>query len=348
FASQACARFGYTPEQMVGRNIEDFVLDDDKPELLKHRAAILAGQDPDPLEVRILDAQGKPRTVRTTIRPLKIGSRVLGLTGVLVDLTKQRETEEQLRVAQRMEALGRLAGGVAHDFNNLLSVILSYTELALGELRTDDPLHADLSEVSAAARRAEGLTRQLLAFGRTQQKRLEPFELADLVNGTTNLLRRLIGEDVEFVFVDQTIGRDARVLGDRGQIEQVLMNLVVNARDAMPDGGRVTTSTRCEYVDAEKASGIDLLPGEYSVMSVRDTGCGMDAATRARIFEPFFTTKEPGRGTGLGLALVFGIVRQYGGAIAVASRPGEGSSFDVYLPRFDAERAREGDEVEAR
>ncbi len=238
-----------------------------------------------------------------------------------------RERDEQLRAAQKMEAVGRLAGGIAHDFNNLLCVIGSYTEFTLANAR-DEESAADLREVLAAARRAESLTRQLLAFSRKQILRPEVIDLNARVGDTERMLRRLIGEDVRLEF---RAGRDMwPVCVDPGQLEQVLMNLVVNARDAMLDGGDLIVSTRNETL-TERDGELD--PGDYVVLSVSDTGTGMDEATRARIFEPFYTTKGPGKGTGLGLSTVYGIVAQSGGGIRVESAPGRGSRFDVLLPR---------------
>jgi len=240
--------------------------------------------------------------------------------------------EEQLRASQKMEAIGSLAGGVAHDFNNLLSVILSYTGLAMDSLLEGDPLKEDLVEVQKAGERAAGLTRQLLAFSRKQVLQPSVLDVNEITSGLEKMLRRILGEDVELVQVlEPELGR---VMADQGQLEQVLMNLVVNARDAMPAGGRLTIETSNIEVDGEYASRhMGLRTGPYVQIAVSDSGCGMDEAVRARIFEPFFTTKEKGKGTGLGLAMVYGIVQQSGGAIGVSSKPGHGTTFRIYLPR---------------
>ncbi|MBU1244796.1 response regulator [Myxococcota bacterium] len=240
--------------------------------------------------------------------------------------------EEQLRASQKMEAIGSLAGGVAHDFNNLLSVILSYTGLAMDSLLEGDPLKDDLLEVQKAGERAAGLTRQLLAFSRKQVLQPSVLDVNEITSGLEKMLRRILGEDVELVQVlEPELGR---VMADQGQLEQVLMNLVVNARDAMPAGGRLTIETSNIEVDGEYASRhMGLKTGPYVQIAVSDSGCGMDEAVRARIFEPFFTTKEKGKGTGLGLAMVYGIVQQSGGAIGVSSKPGHGTTFRIYLPR---------------
>jgi PAS domain S-box-containing protein len=244
-----------------------------------------------------------------------------------------RKVEERLRQAQKMEAIGRLAGGVAHDFNNLLSVIVGHGEFLSDQLGSPDPRHEEVKEILNAASRAAALTRQLLAFGRQQVLAPQVIDLNKTIASVELMVRRLMGEDL-----DVTFRLDARghVLVDRGQLEQVLMNLIVNARDAMPTGGRLTIGTADQDLDDDFANEhLDIAPGPYVVLSVIDTGIGMDQNVQAQIFEPFFTTKEQGRGTGLGLATVFGIVKQSGGTIAVYSELGKGTTFRIYLPRAD-------------
>jgi PAS domain S-box-containing protein len=260
---------------------------------------------------------------------------VRGRSGAILafrDISERKGLEEQLRQAQKMDAIGQLAGGVAHDFNNLLTVISGYGELLAQELKSSEPERSYLAEITKAGERATSLTQQLLAFSRRQVLTPELLDLSLVVSDTESMLRRLIGEDIELVVVlRSSVGR---VRVDRGQIQQVLLNLAINARDAMPKGGRLTVEVTSTLVDEAYArTHLSLSPGQYAVLIVSDTGCGMDAATRARIFEPFFTTKPPGVGTGLGLSTVYGIVKQSGGDIWVYSEPDRGSTFKVYLPR---------------
>lgn len=248
------------------------------------------------------------------------------------DLTEQKRLEAQLLQAQKMEVVGRLASGIAHDFNNLLTIINGTAELALMELRDDDPQRADFLQIHGAGNRAASLTRQLLAFSRQQIMKPDVLNLSTLVANLQGMLQRLIGEDIALVVV---LAKDVgRVMADPGQIEQVVMNLAVNARDAMANGGMLTIETRNVDLDeAVAAEHPSVQPGPHVMLAVSDTGHGMDEATRTRIFEPFFTTKESGKGTGLGLSTVYGIVKQSGGSIGVSSEVGKGATFTIYLPR---------------
>jgi nitrogen-specific signal transduction histidine kinase len=256
----------------------------------------------------------------------------IGTLGVLKDIGERRRLEEQLRQSQKMEAVGRLAGGIAHDFNNLLTVIAGRAQLILSRLRPEEPIHRDASLVRSTADRAAALTQQLLAFSRKQVLQPQVLNLNKVVTGMEPMLGRLIGEDIDLAVIP--VEQPGRVKADPAQIEQVIVNLVVNARDAMPEGGRLTVETADVELDAASASRHFSVPaGAYVVLAVTDTGTGMDEATRTRVFEPFFTTKEPGKGTGLGLSTVYGIVKQSGGDIQLESEVGRGTRFKIYLPR---------------
>src|SRR5581483_7414360 len=276
-------------------------------------------------------------TEAMTVTPVRDAQGAIShFIAIKEDITSRKQLEEQLWRAQKMEAVGRLAGGVAHDFNNLLTVIRGYADILSNSLpKKDASLRASVDEILKASERAASLTRQLLAFSRQQVLAPKVLDLNHVVGGVEKMLRRLIGEDIELV---TTLQPDlGPVRADPGQIEQVLVNLAVNSRDAMPQGGRLSIETRNVDLDGRSPDPeVVVKPGPYVEIRVQDTGCGMDEETQSRIFEPFFTTKEKGKGTGLGLATVYGIVKQSGGYIWVSSEPGHGTTFRIHLPRVNA------------
>lgn len=310
-------------------------------------AAVAAGigqGEPYDLECRIVspgsDADAEPTWARTIGMPVRNDDgEIVKLRGTTQDITEQKQhqaemraLEQQFRQAQKLETVGQLAGGVAHDFNNLLTVINSYAGLAIEGLREGDPLRDDIAEILQAGERATRLTRQLLAFSRKQVMKLEVFDLNAVVKDMTTMLQRLISEHI--TFTTALAGSPALVESDKGQIEQVIMNLAVNARDAMPAGGSLKIETSLTTIEAEHARRhSDPAPGQYVLLSVSDTGSGMDADSRERAFEPFYTTKEKGQGTGLGLSMVYGIIKQSEGDIRIDSEVGRGTCFSIYLPQ---------------
>jgi PAS domain S-box-containing protein len=338
-ANPALARIlGYdAPEQLVGRNLADEVYWDQT-----QRAALIARHehlaDGVGVEVQWKRKDGSPIWVDLHARPVTdAAGRTLYFEGFAYDLTGRKQLEDQFRQAQKMEAVGRLAGGVAHDFNNLLTVIASCTDFILEDPELVAEHRSDLTEVKKATDRATSLTRQLLAFGRTQVLRPSTICLNDRLADLLPMLKRLFEATIEIRI--ETSPDLWAVRADPGQIEQVLLNLALNARDAMPDGGILTFATENCVVAAERAGPgqeYTMKPGDYVLLKVRDTGVGMDEDTQRRIFEPFFTTKEVGKGTGLGLSTAYGIVKQSGGYIKVRSAPGSGAEFQIYLPRAAA------------
>jgi len=290
------------------------------------------------VEYRARHADGEWHSFEATGTNLLGDPDVRAIVGNFRDITERKRLTEQLLHAQKMEAIGRLAGGIAHDFNNVLAAISGYSQMAIADPAVHEPLRQDLREILGAAERGAGLTRQLLAFSRKQPPSPKALSLNGVVVEIEKMLRRTIGEDIEVVTeLDPALGT---VRADSGQIVQVLMNLAVNARDAMPSGGKLAVRTFNVELDAEGATKVPgAHPGRYVVIEVGDTGAGMDRSTLLRIFEPFFTTKGVGKGTGLGLSTVFGIVKQSDGLIAVKSAIGQGTEFRIYLPRIEGEVA---------
>ena len=331
---------GWRREEWVGQPFERLVHPEDLPLALELLGRVVRGELRPASQFRVRTAKGDYRVGEFSATSQLHEGRLIGILGIGRDVTERVQLEQQLRQAQKMEAVGRLAGGIAHDFNNILTAITGYADLLLEDLAASDPRRQDADEIHKAADRAAGLTRQLLAFSRQQVLQPTVLEVTKLVSDLEKMLRRLLGEDVELrTRLAPTTGR---VKADPGQLEQVVMNLAVNARDAMPTGGKLTLETA--NVDLDEAYAADHYParaGPFVMLAVSDTGIGMSEETQAHMFEPFFTTKEKGKGTGLGLATVYGIIKQSGGFIWVYSEVGHGTTFKLYLPRVEelAERA---------
>jgi PAS domain S-box-containing protein len=332
--------FGYHREEVIGHTSFELNMyrhPDDRVELMRQLQEQGALYN---YELTMLTKSGEPRQTLLSIELIDLNGETY-LLSIMVDITERKEAEatqakleEQLRQAQKMESIGRLAGGVAHDFNNLLTVIQGYAELMQMRLASDDPLRRSAAQIQQAAESAASLTRQLLAFSRKQILAPTRLDLNELVSNLHKMLKRLIGEDI-LLETNLTPNLHA-VLADPGQMEQVLLNLVVNARDAMPTGGRLTLETaNVELDQVYLSTHLEAPLGPAVMLAVTDTGQGMDKQTQAQIFEPFFTTKTVGQGTGLGLSTVYGIVKQSGGDIHVYSEPGQGTTFKIYLPAVE-------------
>jgi len=325
---------GYSAEELAGVPFTDLIHPEDRGKVLeRYFDRLRGGAPPDAYPFRIMDKTGEEIWVRLTADRVDWEGRP-GVLCFLRDITKERNLEAQFLQSQKMEAVGRLAGGIAHDFNNLLTVTLGYCDLALARIGSLDPLRRDLEEIRKASDRCAALTRQILAFSRKQILVPKVINLGDVVADMDNMLRRLIGEDIDLVSVG---GKGLwNVKADPGQVEQVIANLAVNARDAMPGGGKLTIEASNVVLDETYTSGHQYVsPGSYVMLAVSDTGRGMDEGTLERIFEPYFTTKELGKGTGLGLSTVYGIVKQSGGHINVYSEPGIGTTFKMYFPAIE-------------
>jgi two-component system cell cycle sensor histidine kinase/response regulator CckA len=327
--------FGYSREELLGSRIEMLLPESQRSAHEREREEYFARPRVRPMGVgmdlagRRKDASEFPAEVSLSHIDTREGLFAIAFVS---DISQRKQLEEQLAHAQKMEAVGRLAGGVAHDFNNMLTVISGYNRMILDDLSPLDPLRGNAEEILKAADRAAALTNQLLAFSRRQIMRPSVLNVNAVIANTEKMLRHVIGEDIQLML---NPARDAgNIRADPGHIEQAVVNLAVNARDAMPLGGRLaieTANVRLDETYARTHSGVQ--PGEFVMIAVSDTGHGMDAETRRHIFEPFFTTKETGKGTGLGLATVYGMVKQCGGDIWVYSEPGQGTTFKLYFPR---------------
>ena len=329
------AAMGYSAEEVAGRNAPALLASGEyTPEVFAKMWATVGAGQVWRGELWNRRKDGSRLLIDQTVTPVKDGDgAVTHLVAIKVDLTQQRSLESQFLHAQKMEVVGRLAGGIAHDFNNLLTVINGTAEMALADLPDEHPLRADFERIQESGSRAAGLTRQLLTFSRKQIVNRGPLQITQVLTGLKSMLQRLIGEDITLE-VRSCCGASG-VMADQGQLEQVILNLAVNARDAMPRGGTLRIDTSLADLDAElKTAQATVAPGPYVRIDVSDSGEGMSDQVLSRIFEPFFTTKESGKGTGLGLATVYAIIEQSGGSISATSTPGAGTTFTIYLPRI--------------
>lgn len=316
-----------TREELLGRTMMECYPGIEHSDMFHTLERCMATRSRETMDNEFVYADGERNWFEVRVEPCAEGLSILS-----VDVTERKTLEAQLRQAMKMEAVGRLAGGVAHDFNNLLSVILSYSSMVLSENGHSEMMRADIGEIQKAGERGADLTKQLLAFSRQQVLELRTVNLNQVVGELEPMIRRILGEDVHMKVILRSDLGDIKA--DPGHLDQVIMNLVVNARDAMPQGGDLTIETSNEELDASYTrQHVGARPGAHVMVAISDTGTGIDRATQERIFEPFFTTKEKGKGTGLGLSTVYGIVKQAGGNIWVYSEPGQGTTFKIYFPR---------------
>lgn len=324
---------GYSRKELIGNNPR--ILKSGEQDASFYRQMWEAIASGNTWQGRIINRRkdGSRFTDDTTISPVKdAAGNIVNYVAAKRDITEKLKLEQEYRQAQKMESVGRLAGGVAHDFNNMLSVILGYAELAMEQVRPEDPLYANLKEILRAGRRSADIVRKLLAFARKQTVEPQVLDLNETVDGMLRMLRRLIGEGIELAWLPEPGLWQVKM--DPTQVDQILANLCINARDAIGDVGKITIKTANRHLgEAFCRAEADLVPGQYVMLQISDNGCGMDPGIQARIFEPFFTTKALGKGTGLGLATVYGIVKQNNGEILVRSKPGHGAVFEIYLPR---------------
>jgi two-component system, cell cycle sensor histidine kinase and response regulator CckA len=348
-----CEMTGYSEEELTGQNARMlYVSDDDYEYVGSEKYRQIRERGTGTVETRWRRKDGRVINVLLSSTPMDLGDLLKGVTFTALDITARKQAEEerekleaQLRQSQKMEAVGQLAGGIAHDFNNLLQVILGYGEMAQRQTQPGSELHEHLHEVLNAGDRAKVLVSQLLAFSRRQVLEMEDLDINEVIADLMKMIRRVIGEHIA---LDILPGHDLGIVrADRGQVTQMLTNLCVNARDAMPEGGTITIETENARIDeAYCESHAWSKPGRYILLSVTDSGCGMDKETVARVFEPFFTTKDVGKGTGLGLSIVYGLVKQHEGQIDIYSEVGKGTRFKIYLPLIERSAAVVGEEIE--
>jgi len=343
FNDSLCRMLGYSRDEMIGMGNQQYTDQENRKKLFQaFNEVYRTGEHTKGFDWEVITKNGTKLFGEVSVSLIKDSKgQPIGFRGIARDITERKraekemaELQEQLRQSQKIEAIGRLAGGIAHDFNNLLTVIKGYSQLSLLDLNESNPLWGNIQEIQKATQRAADLTRQLLAFSRRQILDLKVLDLNALLKDLDKMLRRIIGEDIELVTL--LAGDLGRVKIDPGQIEQVILNLAVNSRDAMPSGGKLTIETVNVVLDEEYAHAhVAVIPGHYVRLSISDTGVGMPRELKEKVFEPFFTTKEKGKGTGLGLSMVYGIVKQIGGNIWVYSEPGHGTTFKIYLPRVE-------------
>jgi PAS domain S-box-containing protein len=329
FNEAACGQLGYSREEFAGLTLADFLVDE-KPEDIRRRQEKILREERDDFESRSRTRKGEIKNFHVTTRGTEISGRKV-FHSVIHDITEGRKLQEQLRQSQKLEGMGQLAGGIAHDFNNVLSAVMGLTEMIIMDMAEDDPARHNAEEILKAVNKGADLTRQILAFSRQQALEMKPVNINDAIRDLQKMLRRLVREDITINL--RLSDAELTVMADRAQIDQVLMNLSTNASAAMPDGGNIDISTGVFVMDERFVATHGFgSPGSYAHIAFSDTGCGMDAKTLDNIFDPFFTTKEKGKGTGLGLAVAHGILKQHNGHVNVYSEPGKGTVFNIYLP----------------